>query len=296
MSPGTIPEKNEAGGDIPVKILISKRGGYCYGVQRALDIAQRAAKDSPGPIHTMGPIIHNPGVVRELAEAGVSPVERLGEVTEGTIILRTHGVTPAVITDARSLGLAIVDATCPYVKVAQEKASFLGGQGYLTVILGEHEHPEVVALVANAGEKTIVVENAEELDLGQVSGKRVGVVVQTTQASANLAALASRLSPACRELLIFNTMCNATQKCQDEALSLARQAGAVVVIGGRNSANTTRLAQLCSEVQPNTYHIEDVGELRQEWFEGIETVAITAGASTPPEQMEDAASWLSSLG
>ncbi len=278
-----------------MNILISQRGGYCYGVQRALDITQRAAKESSGAIHTMGPIIHNPGVVRELAEAGVSPVETLDEVSEGTIILRTHGVTPKVIADARGRGLAVVDATCPYVKVAQEKASYLGEQGYLTIILGEHEHPEVVALVANAGEKTIVVENVEELDLKLVSGKRVGVVVQTTQASANLALLAASLAPVCRELLIYNTMCNATQKCQDEALSLARRAGAVIVIGGRNSANTTRLAQLCQEVQPHTYHIEDVGELQADWFEGVGTVAITAGASTPPEQMEAAALWLKRL-
>jgi len=128
-----------------------------------------------------------------------------------------------------------------------------------------------------------------------VQGKRVGVVVQTTQASTNLAALSARLAPACRELLIYNTMCNATQKCQDEALSLARQADAVIVIGGRNSANTTRLSQLCLEVQPRTYHIEDVGELQPDWFEGAETVAITAGASTPPEQMEAAAEWLGGL-
>lgn len=278
-----------------MKILVSQRGGYCYGVQRALDIAHRAASDSPGPIKTMGPIIHNPGVVRELAEAGVSPVEDLEGITGGTVILRTHGVTPAVIADAKGRGLVIVDATCPYVKVAQEKASFLGEQGYLTIILGEHEHPEVVALVANAGKKTVVVENVDELDIDAVHGKRVGVVVQTTQASTNLAALAARLAPACRELLIYNTMCNATQKCQDEALSLARQADAVVVIGGRNSANTTRLSQLCREVQEKTYHIEDVSELLPEWFEGANTVAITAGASTPPEQMEAAAAWLGKL-
>lgn len=278
-----------------MKILISKRGGYCYGVQRALDIAHRAASDSPGPIKTLGPIIHNPGVVRELSEAGVSPVEDLEGVTGGTVILRTHGVTPEVIADARSRGLTVVDATCPYVKVAQEKASFLGEQGYLTIILGEHEHPEVVALVANAGKKTFVVENADELDIGKVRGKRVGVVVQTTQASTNLAALAARLAPTCRELLVYNTMCNATQKCQDEALNMARKADAVIVIGGRNSANTTRLSQLCREVQERTYHIEDVGELKPEWFHEVKTVAITAGASTPPEQMEAASAWLKKL-
>ena len=278
-----------------MKILISERGGYCYGVQRALDIAHRATSDSPGPIKTLGPIIHNPGVVRELAEAGVSPVDDLEGITGGTVILRTHGVTPEVIADAKGRGLAIVDATCPYVKVAQEKASFLGEQGYLTIILGEHEHPEVVALVANAGKKTVVVENVAELDMDMVYGKRVGVVVQTTQASTNLAALAARLAPSCRELLVYNTMCNATQKCQDEALSMASKADAVIVIGGRNSANTTRLSQLCREVQERTHHIEDVGELKKEWFKGVETVAITACASTPPEQMEAASVWLKTL-
>lgn len=275
-----------------IHILISKRGGYCYGVQRALDIAHDAASASEGPIHTLGPIIHNPGVVRKLSDAGVSPVDKPSQMKQGTLILRTHGVTPQVIRDAEKRGIHIVDATCPYVKVAQEKASSLQQQGYLPIILGEHEHPEVVALVANAGDKAVVVENVDELKSAAVKGKKVGVVVQTTQASANLAALAARLAPLCRELLIHNTMCNATQKCQEEALKLARKADAVIVIGGRNSANTTRLAQLCSEVQSCTYHIEDVEELRPEWFEGASAVAITAGASTPPDQMEAAARWL----
>ena len=279
-----------------MNILISKRGGYCYGVQRALKLAMEAAENSPGPVHTLGPIIHNPGVVRELAAAGVSPVETLADAgSSGTIILRTHGVTPQVAADAEARGLRIVDATCPYVKVAQEKASLLKEQGFLPVILGEHEHPEVVALIANAGARTIVVEKAGELELSRIRGKKVGVVVQTTQASANLSALVSRLSPASRELLVYNTMCNATRKCQEEALGLARRADAVVVIGGRNSANTTRLAKLCREVQQRTYHIEDVSELKPEWFAGADTVAITAGASTPPEQMDAVADWLNGL-
>ncbi|MHB8142704.1 MAG: 4-hydroxy-3-methylbut-2-enyl diphosphate reductase [Thermoleophilia bacterium] len=278
-----------------MNILISKRGGCCYGVQRALKLAMEAAENSPGPVHTLGPIIHNPGVVRELAAAGVSPVETLADAGSGTIILRTHGVTPQVAADAEARGLRIVDATCPYVKVAQEKASLLKEQGFLPVILGEHEHPEVVALIANAGARTIVVEKAGELELSRIRGKKVGVVVQTTQASANLSALVSRLSPASRELLVYNTMCNATQKCQEEALGLARRADAVVVIGGRNSANTTRLAKLCREVQARTYHIEDVSELEPEWFAEADTVAITAGASTPLEQMAAVAGWLQEL-
>ena len=279
-----------------MKILISRRGGYCYGVQRALDIAHNAARESREPIHTLGPIIHNPGVVKELATAGVSAVDEHLDVAGGTIILRTHGVGPQVIEEIAARGLVIVDATCPYVKIAQEKASSLREQGYLPVILGEHDHPEVVALVANAGEKAMVVENADELEPAKVKGKKVGVVVQTTQASANLAALAARLAPVCRELLVHNTMCNATQKCQEEALRLAEKAGAVIVIGGRNSANTTRLAQLCRAAQPRTFHIEEVDELLPEWFQGVETVAITAGASTPPEQMEEVAARLREYG
>lgn len=270
-----------------MRILVSKRGGYCYGVQRALKIAREAARESEGPVHTLGPIIHNPGVVRELAAAGVSSVDSLAGAA-GTIIFRTHGVTPQVAADAGARGLRIVDATCPYVKVAQQKASSLKQQRYLPVILGEHEHPEVVALIANAGAGAIVVEKAQELDLARARGKRVGVVVQTTQASGNLSALVARLSPVCRELLVYNTMCNATQKCQEEALELARLADTVIVIGGRNSANTTRLAKLCREVQKRTFHIEEVNELEAGWFREAGTVAITAGASTPPGQMEAA--------
>lgn len=275
-----------------MNILLADRGGYCYGVQRALDIADEAAESSQGPIYTMGPIIHNPSVVSRLAEAGVTPVESPSLISGGTVILRTHGVPPRVIDEIASRGATVVDATCPYVKVAQEKASLLREQGYLPVILGEHEHPEVVALAAHAGDRAVIVENMDELKETLVAGRikgKVGVVVQTTQSSDNLARLSELLAPATRELLVYNTMCNATQKCQDEALGLAGKADAVIVIGGRNSANTTRLAQLCRTVQPKTYHIEEADELERGWFEGVQTVAITAGASTPPEQIGEAA-------
>lgn len=274
-----------------MKIIIASRGGCCYGVERALKIAHETAAETEQPIHTLGPIIHNPGVVSELAEEGIEAASELSEIKDGTIIFRTHGVSPSVAADAGSRGLNIVDATCPYVKVAQEKAQALKDQGYLPVILGEHHHPEVVALVAYAGEKAVVVEDPADFDFSSIHG-RVGVVVQTTQSEANMASLALRLAPLASELLIHNTICNATRMCQEEALQLAAAADAVIVIGGKNSANTNRLANLCRDLQPRTYHIEEMGELKAEWFEGAGTVAITAGASTPTEQMEDAAKWL----
>ncbi|MEK7816717.1 MAG: 4-hydroxy-3-methylbut-2-enyl diphosphate reductase, partial [Actinomycetota bacterium] len=231
------------------------------------------------------------GVVSELAEEGIEAAKDLSEVEDGTIIFRTHGVSPSVATAAGSRGLNIVDATCPYVKVAQEKAQALKEDGYLPVILGEQDHPEVVALLAYAGEKAVTVEDPADYDFSSIHG-RVGVVVQTTQSEVNLASLASCLAPLASELLIHNTICNATRMCQEEALQLAAVADAVIVIGGKNSANTNRLANLCRDRQPRTYHIEDISELEKEWFEGAETVAITAGASTPIEQMQDAAEWL----
>lgn len=277
-----------------MRILIAKRGGCCYGVERALEIAHETAESAEGPIRTLGPIIHNPGVVEELDKEGVSVAKELSEIEDGTVIFRTHGVPPEVARQAKKMGLNIVDATCPYVKVAQEKALSLKRQGYKPIILGEHDHPEVVAIRAYAGEKAISVESVEELDPDLIRGK-VGVVVQTTQSAENLAALVALLAPRCRELLIHNTMCNSTRKSQEEALDLAEEADVIIVIGGRNSANTARLAQLCRKVQPRTHHIEDIAELQPAWFEGAGTVAITAGASTPSEQMEAAAEWLRKL-
>ena len=138
-----------------MKVLIAKRGGYCYGVKRALDIANAAAGQAEGPIYTLGPIIHNPGVVHKLSQAGVSSVDRVEDVLSGTVILRSHGVSPRIVAEAEARGLSIVDATCPYVKVAQENAAALREEGYIPIIVGEHEHPEVVALLAHAGKKAL---------------------------------------------------------------------------------------------------------------------------------------------
>ena len=205
-----------------VAIVVARYAGYCYGVERALRIAEEAGVTLTPPIYTLGPLIHNPSVVDRLARRGIAPVDDLDEVDAGTVIVRTHGVDPEVVSAARARGLEVIDATCPFVNVAHQKAEMLREQGYVPVILGEPDHPEVVGLVAWAGPKAIVVEDADDLRTREVKGKRVGVVVQTTQTRENLARLVARLAPVARETLVFNTICDATEKRQAAAQQLAR--------------------------------------------------------------------------
>lgn len=268
-----------------VEIVVARYAGYCYGVERALRLTGEALEGAPAPVATLGPIIHNPRVVGSLEERGVHVVDDVGQAGSGTLIVRTHGVPPDVLEHARSRRLNVVDATCPFVSVAQRKAAMLRDAGYAVVILGERDHPEVVGLQGFAGADAVVVEDASGLPLERLRGRRVGVVVQTTQTRANLSALAAELAPAARELLVFNTVCDATEKRQSAACEMAEEVDVVVVVGGRNSANTARLAQLCAAIEPRTHHIESAAELRPEWLIGAGRVGVTAGASTPDEEI-----------
>ena len=278
-----------------VEIVVARYAGYCYGVERALRITEEALEAAEGPVASLGPIIHNPSVVGRLELRGVKVVESAGEAAEGTLIVRTHGVPPEVIEGARARRLNLVDATCPFVAVAQRKAASLREAGYAVVILGERDHPEVAGLEGFAGEGAVVVEDAGGLPLAMLRGKRVGVVVQTTQTRANLASVAAALAPMARELLVFNTICDATQKRQSAAGELAAEVDVVVVVGGRNSANTARLAQLCRAIESRTYHIESAAELEPAWFAGARRIGVTAGASTPDEEIEATVAALQAL-
>lgn len=269
-----------------VEIVVARYAGYCYGVERALRTTEEALEGAVGPVASLGPIIHNPTVVKQLEERGVAVVDEAEQATGGTLIVRTHGVPPGVVQRARERHLEVVDATCPFVAVAQRKAESLQKAGYAVVILGERDHPEVAGLQGFAGPGAVVVEDAAGLPLDELRGKRVGLVVQTTQTRANLASVAGALAPVAREMLVYNTICDATEKRQSAACELAAEVDVVVVVGGRNSANTARLARLCEGIQPRTHHIESAAELRPEWFAGAARVGVTAGASTPDEEIE----------
>lgn len=268
-----------------VTIRVAEHAGACYGVNRALQLARGCALEHAEPVHTLGPLIHNPIVVEELAEQGVGLAQSLDDIDRGSVIIRSHGVVPQVIEDAQARGLSVVDATCPYVKKVHKAASNLVHEGYDLIIVGESGHPEVEGIVGHAEGKAHVVASPQDLD-GLTLGKRVGVVVQTTQTAANLSAVVAALAPLVSELRVVNTICAATSERQRAAASLASEADIMIVVGGKNSGNTRRLAQICHVACPKTHHIEDAAELDRSWFDGARLIGITAGASTPQAHIE----------
>jgi len=220
--------------------------GYCWGVERALDIVNQTAETHKDvPVRTLGPIIHNPQVVRSLDTKGVRSIDSLDEMgAGGTVIIRTHGVAPEIYKQAESQGLVLVDATCPLVTLVQNKAKQLVGEGYHLIIFGNPKHPEVIGTLGHAGGKATVIEKPEDVHQVRLP-KKVGVVVQTTQETEHVSKLLSYLAPRCKEIKVFNTICNPTIERQDAARDLAREVQVMIVVGGKNSSNTRHLADVC---------------------------------------------------
>ena len=267
-------------------IKIAKTAGFCFGVKRAVKLANEApAKYSGSSISTLGPIIHNPQVVNQLAEKGVKPVDLDSVPESGVVIVRSHGITRKL---ARKLGersaLKLVDATCPFVRRAQEIVAEMSSSGYQVIIIGEPEHPEVTGLISygNPG-NTRVVSSVKDIPTDFFSSRkpsRIALLAQTTQSQQIYNKIATALLSIKGELRCFNTICTATSNRQSEALQLAKECDCMIIIGGRNSANTNRLYELSRE-QADSYHIETVDELNPDWFTEKRAIGISAGASTP---------------
>ena len=268
----------------PPQIRIAEEAGACYGVERALEMVESAAEENAGAVHTLGPLIHNPRVIAELAEKGVDAVESPEEAAGDTLLLRTHGTVPEEEARARDLCSRVLDATCPFVKKVHQAAERLSREGYQVVVVGEAGHPEVEATLPHAPGAVVVGSAEEAAVLPHV--RKMGVVVQTTARRALLAEVVSELLGVAEEVRVINTICEATAGHQAAADALAREADVMVVIGGRISANTTRLAEISAARCPRTHHVEGADELCAEWFEGVSVIGITAGASTPASQIE----------
>ncbi len=263
-----------------MEILLADRAGFCFGVKRAIKTAYDTARETDGEVGTIGPLIHNPQVVARLEEMGVHPVDGVDGFQGNTLVIRSHGVPPAVYEKAKRLGVHLVDATCPFVKNAQDYASLLRSEGYRVVIVGDRNHPEVQGIMAYAGDQAFVAVDAEELQgFGKV--RRIGVIAQTTIPLERFQRVVSRCLEIAGEVKVFNTICDATRVRQEEAQSIARKVDLMLVVGGRNSGNTTRLAELCRETGTRTIHLETVEEVEPTWLVGVNKVGITAGASTP---------------
>lgn len=269
-----------------MRVILANSAGFCFGVKRATQLAFKAAEVNC-PICSLGPIIHSPQVVAKLENKGVKVVERVEDIKEGTVVIRSHGITAGELAAIHARNLTPVDATCPFVKKAQDYATMLCAEGYSVVLVGEKDHPEVQSIISYTCncEVTVVADSAEAEFLPNIA--KIGIVAQTTQSFENLHQVADVCLRKSKEVRVFNTICDATSVRQDEAREIAKQADLMLIVGGFNSANTTRLAQICRELQPKTYHVEIAEQIQSEWFAGVKVVGITAGASTPRWIIDD---------
>jgi len=275
-------------------VKIAKTAGFCWGVRRTVDQVMEVAEQAGGPVVTLGPIIHNPQAVARMREKGVETVGAISDVGEGTtVVVRTHGAVKEELARARDRGLEVVDGTCPYVKYPQAMAQRLSRDGYHVVIVGDANHAEVKGVVSYCDGPCTVVKPGGAIP--EIADKKVAVLAQTTCIGADFERVVGALALRHKEVRAVNTICNDTEERQEDARALAAEVDAVVVVGGKNSANTRHLAEICRGIQPRTWHVETEAELRPEWFAGCRVVGLSAGASTPDWIVEGVAAWLQGL-
>jgi len=268
-------------------IKLAKFAGFCYGVKRAVETAKKLKQENPDKnIYILGELIHNTDVINELEALGIKTIYEVPSKGEGICIVRSHGEAPEVFEKIKNAGFELVDLTCPDVKKVQQKAIELAKNDYFVVIVGKPNHPEVMAIKANAdlySSNVVVATTIEELEPYAEkikSHKKVGVVVQTTQMVSSLNLVVNYLNTIAKEVLIHNTICQSTAMRQKEAKELAKESDLMVVVGSKKSANTTHLAEILKDCT-KTIHIENDSELDENLFTNVQNIGITAGASTP---------------
>lgn len=275
-------------------IKLAKFAGFCYGVKRAVETAKKLKAENPDKnIFVLGELIHNAHVIAELETLGIKTLNEIPKKGEGICVIRSHGESPEVFEKIKKAGFEPVDLTCPDVKKVQQKAIELARDGYFVVIVGKSEHPEVVAIKANAelySDNVVVAVNPEQLREyeGKIKAhKRVGVVVQTTQRLENLNEIVKYLTSIAKEIHIANTICQSTSMRQAEARELAKESDLMIVVGSKKSANTTHLAEILTSITA-TIHIENADELKnyKDLIEKSKKISITAGASTPQDVID----------
>jgi len=269
------------------KVLIAKNAGFCYGVKRAITLAERAAKEH-NRVYTLGPLIHNPQEVNRLSNMGIKTATDTNIDKDAIVIVRSHGISPEKERLLRNTFAKVVDATCPYVKAVHEAVVSLAKEGYFVVIVGEKDHPEVqgtVGYLEEAKGRYKVIDSLEDLE--DIKEDKVGVVAQTTQNEIFFENVVLKLLKKVKELKVINTICNATEERQSDIYELAPIVDVMIIIGGKNSGNTKRLFEISKSLNPRSYHIETKDEIDPSWLEGAETIGISAGASTPDWIIED---------
>jgi 4-hydroxy-3-methylbut-2-enyl diphosphate reductase len=273
-----------------MEILLAREMGFCFGVRRAVEMMEESVQER-GEMVSLGSVVHNPQVVSELKNRGLDVIASLEEVTDRPVAITAHGVSESVVRELEQRGVSVVDTTCPIVTRSQQWAKRLAEEGFAVIVFGDPNHKEVRGVLGWAQGKAIAITSIDQIDsLPSNLSSRVGVLSQTTETEGHFAefvrALLERRMDQISELRVINTLCNATTSQQAAAQELAHKVDLMVVIGGRESANTRHLAEVAREEGCETYHVESADDIQRNWLSGRERVGVTAGASTPDSAVD----------
>lgn len=262
-----------------MKVLVAEKCGFCLGVKNAIQLAEKTL-DQKSNVHSLGSIIHNDDMVRQLAQSGLKTVESVDQIESGTVLIRSHGATKEQLESIKNKGLGVVDATCVLVKRLQKISKELNTDGYKVVIIGDENHPEVRAVVGFA-DNVVVIGGQDDLEKLSRHGK-FGIICQTTQSPDHFAKMvAAIVKRGFSDLRVINTLCREAIKRQDSAVQLCRKVEVMFVLGGLKSSNTRKLAELCKKYNTQTFHLQNWEELDKRVLIGKNIAGVTAGASTP---------------
>ncbi len=259
-----------------IEVIKTAHVGFCFGVNRAVSRVLKEAARRNETVYTLGPLLHNPQVVESLREKGIVPIDDVYSLDAGVVAYRSHGIMKEEEEYIRAKGLVAIDTTCPYVKRVRNCGLFLLRNGYKVVIAGDERHPEVKSVLSYLGNDGIVLHNSFSIE-----AKKVGVVSQTTLDEETFARVVSSLACGAKELRVYNTICESTSVRRDESIDVAGKVDAMLIVGGKNSSNTTKLFSAVKRIQPRAYHIETEDEVQPDWLKDVKKVGIAGGASTP---------------
>lgn len=271
-----------------MKISVAKSAGFCFGVREAVQTALDTAS-KPGPtIHMLGNIVHNEQVVDRISKSGIRVTSSIEGITEGRLLIRAHGAKKGLAEEAKKNGLEVIDATCPMVTEIHRDVEKLEAQGCEIVIIGDHEHDEVLGIASHVKGRVRIIAGREEVSQAFPRRvKRLGVVVQSTQNLENVQSIMTELVPHAREIHFLNTICEPTVQHQRDIRIMPKENDVMIIIGSRTSANTMRLMAISEKMNPKSYHVQTPRDLKREWFYEASSVGIHAGASTPDWLIED---------
>jgi 4-hydroxy-3-methylbut-2-enyl diphosphate reductase len=270
-----------------MRINIAKSSGFCFGVKRALDIVKEVAKNQKDVV-MLGDIVHNERVIKEITKLGIKKINRLSKNGNKVLIIRAHGEPKRIFDLAKKFNYKIIDATCPMVKEIHRIAKDMEEKGYFIIVIGDKNHDEVRGIVGQLNKKAMVIEDIKDIDINKIKKlKKVAVVVQSTQELDKVLKIVEVLKRYIKELKFFNTICMPTRIKQKEIKEMPKKNDCMIIIGSKNSANTKRLYEISKKLNQKTYWVNSAGEIKELWFKSVNTIGITAGASTPDETIKE---------